>query len=448
MSAIRENQLSRRSLLRGSGVALGLPWLAAMGSASRAERAKPYPVRMAALYMPNGAYPETWTPTEAGRDFKLTPSLEPLAGMREQVTVLSNLWNEQAKDGDGHYVKESSILTCARIKKTQGADLRNGVSFDQVAARSRGHLTPLPSLELGVTPVAVGNDAVVGYTRVYGSHISWATPTTPLARELNPRAVYERLFRATNGSGRDSANLDSLLLDKVLKEAKRLRSQLGTNDRVRLDEYLASMRSIEERVVRSSRRGADAWQPMARLDPHQIPTERPTSHLEHVRLMLDMIAVAFQSDATRIATFMFGNAVSNVSFRFLKNVTSGHHDVSHHGGNAEKLAEYKIINRWHVEQFAYLLKRLDDMREGEVSVLDSSMILFASALADGHKHDPHKLPILLGGQGGGRVDAGQHLVYPEDHPLADLYVSMLDAFGTPVERFGDSTGPLRGLLHA
>jgi hypothetical protein len=162
--------------------------------------------------------------------------------------------------------------------------------------------------------------------------------------------------------------------------------------------------------------------------------------------MLDMIAAAFQTDTTRVATFMFGNAVSNVSFRFLEGVSAGHHDVSHHQQDADKLRQYAIISRWHVAQYAYLLKRLKSMKEGDSTVLDNSMIQFASALSDGQKHDPHRLPILLGGKGGGRVDAGQHLVYAEDHPLADLYVSMLDAFGTPVERFADSTGPLQGLL--
>lgn len=448
MNVIGNRRISRRMLLRGGGVVLGLPWLEAMArDRTRAASTRP-PVRIAALYMPNGAYPETWTPKLAGRDFELTPSLEPISGIRDQVTVLSNLWNEQAKDGDGHYVKEASILTCSRIKKTQGADLRNGISFDQVAARANGHLTPLPSLELGVTPVAVGNDAVVGYTRVYGSHISWSTPTTPLARELNPKAAYERMFRASTGSEMAEAELDSLLLDRVLKDAKRLRKDLGAGDRARLDEYLSSVRSIEDRVERSARTKPNPWKPLAALDIQQAPTDRPNSHLEHVRLMLDMIALAFQSDTTRIATFMFGNAVSNVSFRFLDGVTSGHHEVSHHANNEEKLAEYKIINRWHVEQFSYLLQRLADMPEGNSNVLDNSMILFASALADGQKHDPHRLPILLGGRGGGRVDSGRHLVYAEDHPLADLYVSMLDAFGAPAERFADSTGPLRGLLHA
>ena len=447
MVPLRKRRISRRALLRGTGgVALGLPWLEAMGSAKDGEGNGSGPVRLAALYMPNGAYPESWTPAEAGGDFGLTPSLEPVAPVRKHVTVLSNLWNEQAKDGDGHYVKEASILTCARIRKTQGADLRNGTSFDQVAAKARGHLTPLPSLELGVTPVAVGNDAVVGYTRVYGSHISWASPTTPLPRELNPRAAYERLFRAAHGTPSSEAELDSLLLDRVVTDAKRLRSSLAAGDKTRLDEYLSSIRSIEKRVERSSSRAGSEWTPLVPLDSRDAPTGQPSSHLEHVRLMLDVIAAAFQSDTTRIATFMFGNAVSNVSFRFLDGVTSGHHDVSHHGGKDEKLAEYKIINRWHVEQFVYLLDRLAKMREGESSVLRNSLVVFSSALSDGQKHDPHKLPVLLGGDGGGRISAGQHLVYAEDHPLADLYVSLLDAFGAPVERFADSTGTLRGLL--
>ena len=448
MPARRTLPISRRALLRGGGVALGLPWLEAMALGNSRAAPDASPVRMAALYMPNGAYPAAWTPSAAGRDFEFKPSLAPLADLRQQVTVLSNLWNEQAKDGDGHYVKESSILTCARIKKTQGADLRNGTSFDQVAAKARGHLTPLPSLELGVTPVAVGNDAVVGYTRVYGSHISWSTPTTPLARELNPRAVYERLFRAARGSSASQAGLDSMLLDRVLQDAKRLRKGLGSSDRARLDEYLEAVRSLEKRVQRSAQGEPSNWKPLAKLDLNHAPTERPASHLEHVRLMLDMIAVAFQSDTTRVATFMFGNAVSNVSFRFLDGVTSGHHDVSHHANEEQKLAQYKIINRWHVEQYAYLLRRLADMPEGEGSVLDNSMIVFASALSDGQRHDPHKLPVLLGGKGGGRIDSGQHLIYGEDHPLANLYLALLEAFGAPAERFADSTGPLGGLLRS
>ena len=445
----RALQLSRRALLRGAGVTLGLPWLEAMmpRSAMGASpgTAKP-PVRMAMLYMPNGVNTNAWYPQGAGRDFALSPTLEPLNDLKNDIVVLSNLWNAASKGGDGHYVKEAAILTCATIKKTPGADLANGISMDQLAVQRTGDRTPLPSLELGVTPVAIGVDAVVGYTRVYGSHIAWSSPTTPLAREINPRSVYERLFRASSGPQGDSAKMETLLLDRVLGDARRLRTQVGVEDRVRLDEYLSLMRSLEERVQRSTSPTRNAWKPRAPIDAKSAPTDAPNDHAEHVRLMMDMIATAFQSDTTRISTFMFGNAVSNVSFRFLPGVDAGHHDVSHHQKDADKLRQYQLINRWHIEQYAYLLRKLKSMKEGESNVLDNSMILFGSALSDGNSHDPHKLPLVLGGHGGGRIQTGQHLEFGEDSPLANLYVSMLDAFGTPVERFADSAGPLPGLL--
>ena len=437
--------LSRRTILKGAGVGLGLPWLEAMSFAQSAPTAtvKP-PVRMAVLYMPNGVNTAMWTPEGKGRDFRLSPSLEPLRGLENKVTVVSNTWNEAARDGDGHYVKESAILTCRTITKTLGADLSNGVSMDQVAAQRAGDRTPLPSLELGISPVDTGVDGNVGYTRVYGGHIAWSSPTMPLAREINPRAVYERLFRAAGGQG-SSGKLDTLLLDRVLGQANRLRGEVGAADRARIDEYLSVVRSLEQRLERGSGPARSAWKPRAPLPPN-APEANPESYPEHVRLMLDMIALGFQTDTTRIATFMFGNAVSNIYFRFLPGVTAAHHDISHHQNDAERLHEYHLINRWHVEQLAYLLRKLDSIAEGESTVLDNSMILFASALSDGDSHDPHKLPVLLGGRGGGRIASGQHIVCPEDTPTANLYVSMLDAFGTPVDRFADSTGPLPGVL--
>jgi hypothetical protein len=431
-------------MLKGAGVSLGLPWLEAFGGTGKAKA----PVRMAALYMPNGVNVPLWTPEGSGRNWSLSPTMSPLADLKNDVFVPSNLWNAGSKGGDGHYVKEAAILTCTTIKKTPGADIGNSVSLDQFAAQKLGHLTPLPSLELGVAPVAIGVDAVVGYTRIYGSHIAWSGPSTPLAREINPRSVYERLFRAATGKLGNSHQEDKLLLDRVLGDANRLRTQIGVEDRVRLDEYLTLMRSLEQRVERAASGAQRNWKPRAALSLKAAPTDKPADHAEHVRLMMDMIAVAFQSDTTRIATFMFGNAVSNVSFRFLEGVTAGHHDCSHHQKDAEKLKQYALVNKWHVEQFAYLLRKLKGMKEGESNVLDNSMILFASALSDGNSHDPHKLPLLLGGHGGGRFETGQHLVYGEDTPLANLYVSMLDAFGTPVERFADSTGPLAGLLRS
>jgi len=444
-------RLSRRSVLRGAGVALGLPWLEMM-TPVRSQAAtvnKPaHPVRLAALYMPNGVNVAHWFPTGTGRSFELTPTLSPLADVKEQLLVFSNLWNANSKGGDGHYVKEAAILTSTTIKKTPGADLANGVSLDQMAAQRIAGQTPLPSLELGVTPVAIGVDAVVGYTRVYGSHIAWSSPTTPLAREINPRAVFERLFRGSPGQQGSAAKMATLLLDRVLGDARRLRNDLGASDRIRLDEYLSVMRSMEERVQRAQNGTQQPWKAKVPMDAKAAPPENPKDHADHVRLMMDMIATAFQTDTTRVCTFMFGNAVSNVSFRFLDGVTAGHHDNSHHQNDPDKLRQYQIINQWHVNEYAYLLKRLKSMQEGESTVLDNSMVLFASALCDGNKHDPHKLPVLLGGRGGGRIDSGQHLVYSEDSPLSNLYVSMLDAFGAPVERFADSTGPLQGVLKA
>ncbi len=444
------NSISRRTILRGAGVSLGLPWLEAMtpSRAFAASEAPKDPVRMAVLYMPNGVNTSAWAPQGTGRDFTLSPTLQPLEDLKDQVVVMSNLWNAASKGGDGHYVKEAAILTCTTIKKTPGADLGNGISMDQVAAQRVASQTPLPSLELGVTPVAIGVDAVVGYTRIYGSHIAWSDPATPLAREINPRSVYERLFRASSSPQGNSAKMDTLLLDRVLGDAKRLRAQVGSEDRARVDEYLTLMRLLEERVQRAASPAQVAWKPRVRMDPKALPTDRPNDHAEHVRLMLDMVAAAFQSDTTRVCTFMFGNAVSNVSFRFLEGVSAGHHDVSHHQKDADKLRQYQLVNRWHVEQYAYLLRKLQGMKEGESTVLDNSMVLFASALSDGNSHDPHKLPLVLGGRAGGRIDSGQHLVYGDDAPAANLYVSMLEAFGAPVERFADSTGALPGLLRS
>ena len=439
--------LSRRTVLRGAGVALGLPWLEAMMPAARAQSAAGAsgPVQMAVLYMANGVNTKQWTPDGEGRDFRLSPTLQPLEEFKDDVLVLSNLWNAAANTGDGHYTKESSLLTCTTITKTLGVDINiHGTSMDQVAAQRVGKETPLPSLELGIEPESTGVDANVGYTRVYGCHIAWSGPTTPLARETSPKSVYARLFRAASPSS-GSAKQDTLLLGRVLEHSKQMRSTLGAADTARLDEYLEIVRSLEKRIERAND-PKRTWKPRVAISPAVESAEDPTTHQEHCRLMLDIIALAFQSDATRITTFMFGNSVSGVNFRFLEGVTDSHHEISHHSNDPEKLRQYAVINRWHVEHFAYLLRKLRAMKEGERSVLDNSMILFGSALSDGNSHNPHRLPLVLAGRGGGRIATGQRLVHGEDTPAANLYVSMLDAFGTPVERFADSTGPLRGVL--
>ncbi len=440
--------ISRRTLLRGAGAALALPWLEAMmpARALATTEATDRSTRLAVLFMPNGVRSDMWTPTGEGKEFTLSPTLEPLADLKDEILVLTNLWNQASDFGDGHYVKTSGFLTCTTINKSLGIDLNcNGLSMDQVAASATASKTPLPSLELGIDPVSIGVDTNVGYTRVYGSHIAWSGPKSPLAREINPRQVFERLFRASQPS--DSAHRDAMLLDRVLADAKELRQRLGAADRQRIDEYLESVRSLEQRLNKSQGSANNVWQPRVPLDVNAQPPEKiPNEHAEHVRLMLDMMALAFQTDTTRVCTFMFGNAVSGKNFSFLDGVTGSHHDTSHHQRKEDKLRQYQLINRWHIEQYAYLLQKLSKMEEESGTVLDNSMILFGSGLRDGNSHSPHNLPIVVGGRAGGRLASGQHLAYDKDTPLANLYLALLDAFGCDAERFADSTEQLPGVL--
>lgn len=449
----RRLPLSRRTLLRGVGAALALPWLEAMvrdkawAEESDGQSPSDSPIRMAALFVPNGVRQDMWTPEDTGRDYELSPTLQPLSDIKDQLLVLTNLWNQASNVGDGHYVKTSGFLTCTTINKSLGIDLNcNGRSMDQVAADVSGKFTPLPSLELGIDPVTTGVDTNVGYTRVYGSHIAWSGPTSPLARELNPRLVFDRLFRATQPATA-TASRDILLLDRVMGDAKELKRKIGASDQQRLDEYLESVRSIEKRLQNQQSGDSAGWKPLVDLAPEQRPPEeRPDQYGQQVRLMLDMIALAFQTDTTRICTFMFGNAVSGRNFSFLDGVSGGHHESSHHQNNEDKLRQYQLINRWHVEQYAYLLNKLHGMKERDGTVLDNSMILYGSGLRDGNSHSPHNLPILLGGSGGGRIATGQHLSFGKDTPLANLYAAMLAAFGTDHNSFADSTGVLDGVL--
>ncbi len=449
----RSTRLSRRTLLKGTGAALALPWLEAMapqsGFADTKNQHNPpgAPVRMAALFMPNGVHPKMWTPYTDGGNFELSPSLTPLNDLQNDILVLTNLWNQGSNTGDGHYVKAAGFLTCRTINKTVGIDLNsNGVSMDQLAAQHARAKTPISSLELGTEPVHTGVDANVGYTRVYGGHIAWRTPTNPLAKEIKPRLVYERMFRASQLGPKDARD-DKPLLDLVLEDAHQLKGRLGSTDKNRMDEYLHSVRTLEERIERANNPNDEPWELRAEFDPVDRPPEGiPKSHAEHVRLMMDLMVLAFQTDTTRVCTFMFGNSVSNKNFSFVDGVDGAHHSISHHQKDKEKLRQYQLINQWHVEQYGYLLNRLKSIKEGETTLLDNSMVLFGSGLSDGDRHDPHNLPIIIGGRGGGRIRTGFHNIYGKDTPLANLYVSMLDAFGCPVERFADSTGHLPGVL--
>ncbi|HWN95442.1 MAG TPA: DUF1552 domain-containing protein [Methylomirabilota bacterium] len=460
-------QISRRKMLKGVGVMMGLPLLEAMkpltlfaGPAVGAA-VKKHPVRMAFLYMANGVNPHTWAPKGVGSEFELSEALQPLAPLQKEIVVLQQLWNAGTNTGDGHYVKTAAWLTGTTITKTTGSNLRSGgVSIDQIAAQRLGNLTPLPSLELGIEPVTTGVDTNVGYTRLYGSHISWSTPTTPVAKEINPQLAFDRLFRSTLKDSKGVSPADSSVLDAVLEDAKRLRAHVGGKDREKLDEYFDSVRAVERRIEFDAKRRAEEYDgdSLARkeidrlggrikdyyLDPADL-RRRGVDHTEHVRLMLDIMALAFWTDSTRVSTLMFGNAVSGKGFSFLKGVGGGHHQISHHENKAENLEQYKLINIWHVQQYAYLLEKLRSIKEGEGTLLDNSMIVFGAGMHDGNRHDPHNLPIVVGGRGGGTIATGRNLVYEKNTPLCNLWRSMLTGVGSPVDKLADSTGELVGL---
>ncbi len=460
-------KLTRRSALKGLGVTMCLPFLEALAPAVlAAEKALPNsptgaPVRMAVLYMPNGVNPHTWLPEGKGAAMKLSPILAPLEPLKSEILVLSQLMNKQSIEGDGHYVKVAPFLTGTHITKTTGSDLRcGGVSLDQLMAQRIGNLTPLPSLELSVESVTTGVDTNVGYTRLYGSHISWSSPTTPMTREIAPKAAFDRLFRPRPTP--KAAAEDASILDAVADDAQRLRATIGKADRAKLDEYFTAVRSVEGRIQADAARRASqvredpaARREIARLGDrirtvydHPADGDTGIDHTEQVRIMLDLMVLAFWTDTTRVATFMYGNEVSGRNFSFLPGVDGGHHQISHHENDPAKLAQYQRINMWHIEQYAYMLSRMRDLKEGDGSLLDHSMVLFASGMKDGNAHEPHNLPVVLAGRGGGTLATGRSLAYSPNTPLCDLHLAMAKRMGAPLAQFGDSAGELPGLSDA
>lgn len=456
---ISRETMSRRSVLRGMGATIALPFLNAMVPNARATKA--LPVRMGVVFMPNGVHPERWTPTGEGKDFQMSPILKPLEKHKDGLNILTNLGHENCEQGDGHYAKTANWLTGTPIAKTTGKDLRCGVSMDQVYARHIGHQTRFQSLEMGTEPVMTGVDFNVNYTMLYGSHIAWRTPTSPLPPEINPRFVFDRLFRENAEQRRASAMQNKSVLDMVLADAKNLRDRVGKDDQQRLDEYLESIRSVEQRIEADIARVASGenLDPAAReqidhldkrihsaMEGKMDPGGRlRLDHTEHSRLMMDLMALAFWSDSTRVSSFMFGWAVSGKNFAFLPGVNHSHHENSHHENDPDKLAQYEKICTWHSEQFSYLLDRMKSMKEGEGTLFDNTLLLFGSSIRDGNAHDPHNLPLVLAGKGGG-IQTGQHLVSGKDTPLCNLYLSMLQRTGMKIDSFGDSTGGLSGLV--
>jgi len=436
-------------VLRGLGACLALPSLEAMrpGAAAAASGISA-PLRMAFIYSPNGKNMQRWRPEGIGSDFKLSPTLAPLQDFKSEIQVISGLDHQQAtagRDGAGDHARASAtFLTGVRAKKTAGADIHLGVSVDQVAAEQIGGLTRLPSLELSCDAARRSGRCDSGYSCAYQFNISWKNERVPMPPEANPRLVFERLFGKMGPGGANKeerqrrARQQRSILDFVMEDAQRLQRQLGRNDQQKLDEYLGAVRATELRIENSEKFAA-AQHDMAK------PAGVPGDYKEHIRLHFDLLALAFETDSTRVASFMMAHDGNNRSFREI-GVAEGHHSVSHHGNDKDKLEKIAKIDRFYVEQLGYFLARLKAAKDIDGrSVLDNSMVLYGCGMADPNSHSHYDLPILLAGRGGGKLQPGRHIDFKGDVPLSNLYLTMLEKMGVNATQHGDSTSKLPGV---
>jgi hypothetical protein len=440
-------------VLKGLGVALSLPLLEAMlprsilGAAS--GEAKKAPLRMAFCYVPNGVNMHEWRVKGDAAEFELSPTLEPLKNVKDDLIVFTGLKHQKAfANGDGpgdHARAMATFLTGCQAKKTAGADIKVGVSVDQVAAQKVGHLTKFPSLEIGCEGGKNAGSCDSGYSCAYSANLAWRTESTPMSKEVNPRLVFERLF--TNGAKSDAERAKQeayrkSILDFVAEDANALKRNLGVADQRKLDEYLVGVREIEQRLQKAAKEASVGAEPPKTDYPR--PTGVPREYGDHLKLMADMLVLAFQADLTRFATFVFANDGSNRAYKQI-GVPEGHHDTSHHGGDKEKLAKIQKINQFHIEHYAYFVEKLKAVKEGEGTLLDNCMVVYGSGISDGNRHNHNDLPVVFAGKGGGTIKTGRHVTYAREVPMTNLFLSMLDRVGAPVDSLGDSTGRLTGL---
>jgi hypothetical protein len=455
---MKKFHLSRRGFLRGVGAVVALPVLESLPGtrvlADVATTAAPMattpagmPLRMGFVAFANGVNYERWAPTGIGRSFVLNEAFKAVVDLKDRFQVITNLNSDPGKDwGDGpgdHARAGAAFLTGCHAWKSSGAALRLGVSADQIAAQQMGHLTRIDSLQLGVEGERFYGACDSGYACAYQYNISWASETLPLAPEANPRVVFERLFG--NGSPdqreenyRKRVARRKSVLDFVLDDAREMNRTLGANDRRKMEEYLAGVRKIEMEVEKNER------MKMPKTDA-SAPTDTPDTLEQHVDLMYDLMAIAFQTDSTRVISYVVAPEGSNRPFLNL-GIPEGHHYLTHHKGDQEKIAKVVQIENWYMDRFGRFLRKLDAMKEPDGStVLDNSMIVYGSALGDGNKHNHDELPIILAGGGGKTLNPGQHVKLDQATPMTNLYIAMLDRMGVKAKRVGDSTGELDGL---
>ncbi len=456
--------ISRRTLLRGTGVAVALPLLDAMSHAiASAPSSNVIPTRIAFFYVPNGVHMPAWRPREAGDLGELPPILRSLEQVKEHVVVISETAAAHCKGkGGSHEPAGGGYLVGEKCKHSEVPEVANA-SVDQVAARELGLHTPVDSLALGIDPGSRGDH---GYSGTYMSNISWRSKTTPSALELNPRHLYERLFRGQSLRRPDwnsaVAAVESNkvvtpavnVLDLVREEARDLQRKLGYHDRQRLHDYLEGLRSVERRILHAEADGFGhhaeglASDPIASVDDPRLPQliipegrGIPPTYEEHVNLILDILTLAFQTDQTRVATFMFSYEKSGRQYKEV-DAPGSHHSNSHHNNEADKHAALTRINSLHMELFARMLQRMRGINEGEGTLLDHVMISYGSGISDGNRHNNDDLPLLVAGGGGGRVRGGRHLLVEPRTPICNLFLEMLAAAGVQRQQFGDSTGRL------
>jgi hypothetical protein len=442
---MKPTNIDRRRFLRGAGLVMGLPLLEslrpALGRLSAAEIATA-PRRTAVVFFPNGAIMPDWTPQVDGEQWQLSKTLESLTPLKHKLNIIEGLAHENGRagrDGAGDHARSSAtFLTATRPVKTAG-NIKVGVSADQVMAQHLVGTTKLPSIELGLSDSQNAGSCDSGYSCAYSSNISWRSESQPMAKETVPQQAFERLFGDGSEEGKAEREFfRKSILDLVAADAQALHKQLGRRDRQKLDEYYTNVRELEQRITASA--AADR-----KVRPDiDLPNGRPEKFVEHTRLMMDLMVLAFQTDVTRVATLMLDNEGSNRVYAEV-DVHDGHHQLSHHRNEAENIEKIKRIDRHLCEQFAYFIQKLDAIQEGEGTLLDNSLVLYGSGLSDGNRHLHHDLPIVLAGSSGRQIATDRYVRLGGETPMANLYLTMLDLMGVPVDEFGDSTGRLTAI---
>jgi hypothetical protein len=443
---IFQKAIPRRTFLRGLGATVALPLLDGMvpAFASTVDGAAKPAIRLGFVYVPNGIFMEKWTPKTEGAAFEMTPTLEPLAPFRDRLLVLSGLAanNGRAMEGEGagdHARAIAAFMTGVHPKKTEGSDIRAGISVDQVAAQELGKHTQLASLEVCVDATDMVGTCDAGYTCAYTNTLSWRSPTNPVPMENQPRAVFERLFgdsESTDPAERLArVKTQRSILDFVTNNAKRLMTGLAPSDRSKLGDYLDSIRDVERRIQMAEDQSS---RELPRLDR---PAGVPSTFAEHGKLMFDLQVLAYQTDLTRVSTFMMGQEASTRVYQEI-GISDAYHPLTHHQKDPGKIAKVIQIDLFHTKVFAHFLDRLRSTADGNGNLLDHSMIVYGGGLSDGNLHEHNDIPMLVAGGGGGQIQGGRHLRYPQDTPSTNLYLTLLNKLGISMQSFGDSTGPL------